>query len=227
MKQIVTKGIVLARTDFGETDRILTVLTHDQGKIRAIAKGVRKVKSKLAGGIELFSISQLTYIQGKTDIYTLTSTRLDKHFGNIVKDIDRTMFAYDVLKNINRITEDNTDSDYFDLLVETLTALDNYKIDLPLIQFWINLQLLKLAGNSPNLQTDAESKKLQSDKKYNFDISKMSFTEQSRGSFDSRHIKLLRLSFGLDSPAPLAKINDIQAILPNCLQLSKLMLKQN
>ena len=94
MKQIVTRGIILSRTDFGEADRILTILTHEQGKIRGIAKGVRKVKSKLAGGIELFSISQISFIQGKSDIYTLTSTRLEKHFGNIVHDIDRTMYAY-------------------------------------------------------------------------------------------------------------------------------------
>jgi DNA repair protein RecO (recombination protein O) len=58
MKTIVTKGIVLTRTDYGEADRILHFLTPDQGKIAGIAKGVRKSKSKLAGGIELFSVSK-------------------------------------------------------------------------------------------------------------------------------------------------------------------------
>ncbi len=227
MKQVVTKGIVLARTDFGETDRILTILTHDQGKIRAIAKGVRKVKSKLAGGVELFSISQITFIQGKTEIYTLTSTRLEKHFGNIVKDIDRTMFAYEVLKNINRTTEDNTDPEYFDLLAESLAAIDDFKVDLPVIQFWVNLHLLKLAGNEPNLQSNSAGKKLNAENKYSFDAARMSFVEQGNGSFDQRHIKLLRLGMALNSPVPLAKINNLAAILPACLQLSKLMLKQN
>jgi len=51
MKRINTHGIVLARTDFGEADRILTFLTPDNGKVKAIAKGVRKQKSKMAGGI--------------------------------------------------------------------------------------------------------------------------------------------------------------------------------
>ncbi|MDO8591465.1 MAG: DNA repair protein RecO, partial [bacterium] len=71
MNRYVTQGIVLSRTDFGEADRILTFLTNDHGKVRAIAKGVRKSKSKLAGGIELFSISDLTLIIGRGEINTL------------------------------------------------------------------------------------------------------------------------------------------------------------
>ncbi|MCA9330182.1 DNA repair protein RecO, partial [Candidatus Saccharibacteria bacterium] len=62
MKQIVTVGIVLARINYGEADRIVTILTPDHGKIRLLARGVRKIKSRLAGGIELFSINDLTYI---------------------------------------------------------------------------------------------------------------------------------------------------------------------
>ena len=51
MKQFISTGIVLARTDFGEADRILTMLSPDFGKLHLIAKGVRKERSKLAGGI--------------------------------------------------------------------------------------------------------------------------------------------------------------------------------
>jgi DNA repair protein RecO len=68
--QIVTKGIVLSRRDYQEADRILSVLTPDNGKVSLIAKGVRKPKSKLAGGIELFSVSQLTYLPSHNDLKT-------------------------------------------------------------------------------------------------------------------------------------------------------------
>jgi len=60
VKQFVTTGLVLSRTDFGEADRIITVLTPDHGKLRLMAKGVRRMKSKLAGGIDLFTVSDLT-----------------------------------------------------------------------------------------------------------------------------------------------------------------------
>ncbi|MEK7561678.1 MAG: DNA repair protein RecO, partial [Patescibacteria group bacterium] len=81
MNRYITKGIVLSRTDYGEADRILSFLTIDHGKVRAIAKGVRKSKSKLAGGIELFSVSDLTLIIGRGELNTLISTRLVRHYG--------------------------------------------------------------------------------------------------------------------------------------------------
>src|SRR6476620_6614066 len=106
MNQLKTTGIILQRTAYGESDRIITFLTPDQGKVRAIAKGVRKQKSKMAGGLELFSISELQYIKGRGDISTLTSTRLQKHFGTIVHDLNRTNMGYEILRTIHKVTED-------------------------------------------------------------------------------------------------------------------------
>lgn len=227
MKQVVTEGIVLTRTNFGEADRILTILTIDQGKIRAIAKGVRKIKSKLAGGIELFSVSQITYIQSKSDIYTLISTRLKKHYNQIVGDLERTMFAYDVLKSINNITEDNVDRDYFDLLQLTLDAINTFKLGLNVIQFWFNMQLLGMAGHEPNLQFDSAGNKLNGESKYNFDINSMCFTENSKGKFGQQHIKLFRLGLNLNSPQTLSNITNIDNVLPSCLELSMTLLKHS
>jgi len=225
MKQIATKGVVLSRTDFGEADRILTILTPDHGRIRAIAKGVRKIKSKLAGGIELFSISQITFIQGKSDIYTLVSTRLDKHFGQISTNIDRTMFGYGVLKRINKTVEDNAGAEYFVLLCSTLEALDDKNLPLPAIELWLSAQLLKLAGHSPNLSIDTSGQKLDQDKNYGFDIDKMAFVDQQTGSYNANHIKLLRLAFRLESPLSLSKVKDIDKVMPDSLQLTKSMLR--
>jgi recombinational DNA repair protein (RecF pathway) len=56
----------------------------DSGKLSLMAKGVRKVKSKLAGGIELFSTSEITYIPGRGSVGTLVSSRLMRHYGGIV-----------------------------------------------------------------------------------------------------------------------------------------------
>src|SRR6516162_1991606 len=49
-----TEAVVLRRTDFGEADRILTLFTPHKGKLRAIAKGVRRTTSRLAGHLEPF-----------------------------------------------------------------------------------------------------------------------------------------------------------------------------
>ena len=58
MKQSRTHGIVLTRVDYGEADRIITMLTPE-GKITLMVRGVRRIKSKLAGGVELFSVSEM------------------------------------------------------------------------------------------------------------------------------------------------------------------------
>lgn len=226
MNQVVTQGIVLSRTDFGEADRILTILTPDHGRIRAIAKGVRKIKSKLAGGIELFSISQITFIQGKSDIYTLISSRLDKHFGRIGKDIERTMFGYEVLRLINKSVEDNAGEEYFALLGQVLAALDRQNLPQPAIELWLSAQLLKLAGHSPNLSTDISGAKLNQEQTYGFDIDRMAFVARKRGSYNANHIKLLRLAFGLESPLGLGQVKDMDKVLPAAVQLAKTMRTQ-
>ncbi|HEX2615498.1 MAG TPA: DNA repair protein RecO, partial [Nitrososphaera sp.] len=61
MRRFRSDALVISRTNFGEADRILTFLTPNHGKVRGIAKGVRKPKSKLAGGIELFSVCDLLF----------------------------------------------------------------------------------------------------------------------------------------------------------------------
>ncbi|MGA3150040.1 MAG: DNA repair protein RecO [Candidatus Saccharimonadales bacterium] len=208
INRIVTQGIVLSRTDFGEADRILTFLTPDHGKVRAIAKGVRKTKSKLAGGIELFSISDLTFLIGRSEINTLMSSRLAKHYANIVKNLERTNAGYEIIKLINRVTEDAAEAAYFDLLKSAFAALDDDSINLELVRVWFSAQLLRLAGHTPNLRTDASGKKLQSGKKYEFNFDTMGFqaSNASHDSFNADQIKFLRIIFSDNQPKTVQKV---------------------
>jgi DNA repair protein RecO len=213
MKRFKTNGIILARTNYGEADRIITFLTPDHGKIKVMAKAVRRSKSKLAGGIELFSISQLSFIVGRGEINTLASTRMVKHFGNIVKDLERTNAAYELIKRLDKATEAAAETAYFQLLEEGFTALDEPKIDLDLIQLWFNMQLLRLAGHTPNLRTDTNGQKLLQDKEYDFDFGTMSFSTQGEGNFKAEHIKFLRLGFSHNTPQALNRIKDTGSII--------------
>lgn len=206
MKQAVTTGIILSRTDFGEADRIITVLTPDHGKLRLMAKGVKRLKSKLAGGIELFSVSSVTFITGKSDIGTLVSSRLEKHYGGIVKDIDRTMLGYELIKQLNKATEDEPEREYFDLLQQSFEALNDAAINSELIKTWFAAQLLKLGGHTPNLQTDTTGQKLEASQQYDFNFDDMAFQPRAQGQFSADHIKFLRLLFSNTAPNVLAKI---------------------
>ena len=223
--QQVTDAIILARLDYGEADRILTLLTPEHGKLRLLAKGVRRVKSKLAGGIELFSVSTITFIRGKKDIGTLVSTRLVTHYGNIVADLDRTMLGYELIKQLNKLTEDEPDADYFHLLKQAFEALNDSTISLLLIRLWFTAQLLALGGHAPNLQTDEAGNKLAADTKYLFNYDTMCFSPVATGKFTPDHVKLLRLVFNHANPAGLQKIANIETLVPPCEQLTQHLVK--
>lgn len=213
MKQFRTQAIILNRTDYGEADRIITFLTPDRGKVTGIAKGVRKSKSKLAGGIELFSVSDISFIPGRRQIDTIVSTRLIKHYGNIVKYLDRTNTAYEFIKKLDKATEDAAENDYFELLRQAFEALDDSHISLEVIHLWFYMRLLRLAGQAPDFQFDAGGQKIEPTSRYNFDTEKMCFMMTGKGSFEYSHIKLLRLASRLAEPKILQKIAGIDQLV--------------
>ena len=227
MRQFTTQGIILTRTDFGEADRILTFITPDHGKIKAIAKSVRKSKAKLAGAIELFSVSELTIVVGRGEINTLISARLARHYGQIVKDIDRTNAAYEVLRILNKATEDKTEEAYFTLLDNALAGLNDVDIPSELTDLWFKMQLLKLTGHTPNLKTDEAGKKLSESQSYNFDYEKMRFTSSENGEFNADQIKFLRLGFGNNSPKALSRITSVGELAKNSQQFVQTALQSH
>jgi DNA repair protein RecO (recombination protein O) len=213
MRQINTQAIILRRTDYGEADRILMLLTPDQGKLSLIAKGVRRSKSKLAGGIELFSVSDISFLPGRSNIGTLISTRLIRHYGNIVGDVTRTMLGYDLIKRLNQATEDEPEEDYFDLLEQAFAALENPTIDVQLIRVWFLMQLLRIAGHTPNLESDTAGVKLAADQAYTFSIDDMTFVQHPEGQFGVDEIKFLRVGFAGNRPEVMQKITGLQGLL--------------
>lgn len=222
-RQHVTQGIVLRRTNFGEADRIITVLSQDQGKIRLVAKGVRRIKSKLAGGIELFSVNSMTYIVGKGDLSTLVSARLTQHFNTIIDDISRTMLAYDLLKVIDRITEDNSDDVYFTTLCQTLDAINQSVIPIPSIKLWFYLQLLLHNGHQPNVATSVDGSPLHQSDKFTFSLEDMAFVPHASGVFDARAVKLMRLGLASHHPRQLALVADSQELQLQLVDLVRAM----
>ena len=223
MKQLLTNAIILSRTDYGEADRIVTMLTPDQGKLRLMARGVRKIKSKLAGGIELFSVSQVSYIKGRGEIGTLVSSRLLKHYGHIVQNIDRVQLGYAVIKMLNKTTEDQPEPEYFELLEKAFASLDDASISTELIKLWFQTQLLAQAGYMPNLLNDSSGNKLTTEVVYEFDSEAVAFESKPEGHFTSDHIKTLRLLFGGNSPKTLSQVAGTDELLVDLSPLITLL----
>lgn len=213
MKHIITSGIILSRTDYGEADRIITVLTPEQGKLRLIARGVRKIKSRAAGGVELFSVSELTYMQGRGALGTLVSAHLKDHYGDIVQNIERVQLGYNLIKMLNKATEDELEIEYFLLLEQGFKALNTRAIPLKLVRLWFEAQLLRLSGHGPNLHTDVTGERLKVQAKYEFDFDAVSFRKNTQGRFMSEHIKVLRLLFSGTDIQVMNRIEDFERLL--------------
>lgn len=193
MNSLRTPAIVLRRTNYGEADRILQLLTPT-GKRSVMAKGVRREKSRLAGGIELFAICDVVIGEGKGDLGILTSARLVYFYRHIMEDYDRMQFAYESIKLITKVSEMIDEPEWFDVLSEVYKGLDNFSVPLQLVQTWFYLRYAALTGYELNLRRDDAGNPLQSDKTYAYDAVERGLRLADQGGdVTADHIKYLRV----------------------------------
>ena len=219
MKTTRTQAIVLRRTQYGEADRILQLLTPD-GRRSVMARGVRKEKSKLAGGIELFAVSEVVLGEGKGTLGILTSARLEQFYRHILEDYDRLQFGYLVIQAVTHATETVDEPEWFELLKEVFMGLDVLTIPLPLVQAWFYIRYAALLGHELNLDRDTDDALLQADLTYRYDSGDQGLREVEGGEITGEHIKLLRLLAGR-SLKVLVQVGGLGAILPTALQVAR------
>ncbi len=145
-----TTGLVIRRINLGEADRLLTVLTPD-AKIKAVARGVRKIKSKLAGHLELFSLSELMLAEGRS-LDVIAGARLERYFENIATDYDRVAFGYMMAEMLDKLlAEDAPYPAALPLTLEALEVLDERGAN-KYLELHFKLRLLDLLGYKPSLE---------------------------------------------------------------------------
>jgi recombinational DNA repair protein (RecF pathway) len=219
MRTVRTRAIVLRRTNYSEADRILQLLTPE-GRRSVMAKGVRREKSKLAGGIELFAISDVVIGEGKGELGILTSSQLVIFYRHILEDYDRLQFGYRAVKFVGKASETVDEPEWFDLLSEVLAALDTITIPLELIETWFLLRYAGLLGRELNLELDIDGTALSSELRYRYDSGEEGLRALTSGEITSQHIKLLRL-IATRSLRVLVQIGGIKEILPESLRVAR------
>ncbi|MEO7002610.1 MAG: DNA repair protein RecO [Ktedonobacterales bacterium] len=151
-----TEGIVLRRSDFGEAHRILTLFTPTYGKVRAIAKGVRKTQSRLAGHLEPFMRTQLLLATGR-DLDIVTQAEGRERLDALRQDVWHATGAWYIAELIDRFLEDNDPHPrLYALFVETLRRLEAGATTHETKQSWLALRYFELwllgeLGYKPNL----------------------------------------------------------------------------
>jgi len=146
-----TEAIIIKKTKLGEADRILTLYTPDLGKIQAVAKGVRRPKSKLAGHLELLTHSLVSLARG-LNLDTITGSQTINSFLTLKSDLQLTSYALYATELVNQFTADHIENrPLFRLFLETMEQLcQAYNSELVLRYF--ELHLLNEVGYRPQLQ---------------------------------------------------------------------------
>ena len=188
------QAIVLSRINYGEADKIITSLTSSGNKISIIAKGVRKPKSKLSAGTELFCIADICYVMGRGTLATLTSARLVRQHTHFLGDLEKVGLAYDVIKLVHKHTEDTAGPQYFTILQQLFAALDAAEYDVSVVKLWAWLLVLQQSGHQLQLVTQTNGDAFLDTAMYAFDPESGGFVISSSGTYAAHHIKLLRLA---------------------------------
>lgn len=142
------EGIVLARRNFGEADRILSVYTKNHGRLSLIAKGIRRPKSRKRGHLEVFSHVRFQAVTGR-GLSLMTEAEVIDSFNQIRKNLKRVALAYYFMEVIGRTThEEERNPEVFRLLLAYLEALKREK-ELKRLRLSFVLELLTTLGFWP------------------------------------------------------------------------------
>lgn len=153
MPTYADRAVVLRKLDYGEADRIYTLLTRDHGKVGAIAKGVRRSASRLASALELYACVDVQLATGHnldvvTQVVRLPGPRLEA-------DVERTAHAALIAEVADRVTEDRHPVEgVYELTALALEDLARETEPRRASAYFL-AQALELLGWAPNLSTCA------------------------------------------------------------------------
>ena len=162
-RSTTTEAVVLRSFRLGEADRVLHLYTHDRGRVGAVAKGVRKTKSRFGGRLEPFSHVELVLHQGRGELDTVTGASLVRSHDRIRSEPYRLQVGMIGLEAMLRLfTEQEANEKAFTALTRWLDALDEAPLrpgtrpalDPVLLSF--QLKLLWVSGYMPHLETCVE-----------------------------------------------------------------------
>lgn len=152
-------AIILNRQDFRDDDLLVTVYSREHGKLALLARGGKKILSKLAGHLEPASLSLLNAASGKA-IDQLTGASQIKSYAHIKNDLNKTTAAVWFLKLIDNLTlENHPDERIFFLTEKYLDFLVEKEEDYEIAKLAVGFKLLALLGLDPSVKVELESRK--------------------------------------------------------------------
>ena len=144
------KGVVLRTYRLGEADKIIVFLTERHGKVRAVAKGIRKTTSKFGGRLEPLTQVDLLLWQGRSDLDIVNQVEVVHAFRPIREDLERIPRGIALLEVSDQMAQErHPDPRLYAMLVGALTALADTAVDPTLVAPSFFLKALVLEGAGP------------------------------------------------------------------------------
>jgi len=149
-----TEGLIFKKRNQEEADQLFTIYTKDFGKLKILGKAIRKTKAKLRGNVQLFFLSEIEFIQGKT-YKILTDALLIKNFPEIKKDLKKLKVAHRIADLLDLLVKgQEPEEEIWNLLEEVFNKLNNLQFtifSLQLIYYYFLWNLLTALGYRPQL----------------------------------------------------------------------------
>ena len=146
-----TAGFVFKKEDKFESDRNFSVFTKDFGRVEVLGKSIRKINSKLRGGIEIFSFSEIEFVQGKIR-KTLTDAVPEKKFSNIYTP-EKLKISYTISAVLDDFLKgEEKDEKIMNLIVDVFNKLEDHKKeDCNIVYHYFFWNFISLLGYEPEL----------------------------------------------------------------------------
>lgn len=149
-RTIRVEAVVLRHKDWGEADRLLWLYSRQRGKLRAVAKGARRLRSRKAGHLEPFTRVALLLARGR-DLWIVTQAETIDAYLPLREDLVLTGYAAYVLELVDRfIYDDEQIPSLYRLLVNTLNRLSKEANTFKAVRYY-EIRLLDLLGFRPEL----------------------------------------------------------------------------
>jgi DNA repair protein RecO (recombination protein O) len=150
VKEFADEAVVLRTYKSGESDRVCVLWTRHHGKVRVLAKGVRKTASRMGGALEPMGHVKVDLVKGRGDLWITKHVSHLEPMANLRADYGRISAGLAVVEVIDAIpTDEAADEGIFEMLVRVLLTLDNTEFHPELVAASFFFKLLAYDGSEP------------------------------------------------------------------------------
>ena len=150
MKELEDEAVVLRTYKSGESDRVCVLWTRHHGKLRVLAKGVRKTTSRMGGSLEPMGHVKVDLVKGRGDLWITKHVTHLERMTNLRSEYERIVAGLAVVEVVDAIpTDEAVDEGIFEMLVRALATLDNTEFHPEMVAASFFFKLLAYDGSEP------------------------------------------------------------------------------